>query len=268
MAKDKTEFLVGILRDLCSVMFLGHFSRMIARAPAGAPLAMSCALLLSLSGCAGGQAIGQSSQVEVTDLQSLPEQPVNSYHKIGPQEFLQINVLGSDLLSGKFLTDGSGAIDYPLVGTLRFDGLSPGEAAQVIANSLRGRYVLDPDVRVIPEELDKINFSIGGQVEKPGSFAFEEGLTLLRAINVAGGPSEYAKLNEVLIFREVAGQDYIGVYDVSAIRKGNYVDPKVYPNDVVMVGDSASKRRLETILGVLPAAINALILVDRLGTPN
>ena len=128
--------------------------------------------------------------------------------------------------------------------------------------------MLDPNVTVIPEELDKINFSIGGQVEKPGSFPVEEGLTLMRALNIAGGQGEFAKLDEVLIFREVEGQNYIGLYDVGAIQKGNYADPAIYPNDVIMVGDSASKRRLETLLGILPAAINALILVDRLGTSN
>ena len=225
-------------------------------------MALSC----TLAACASNQVVGAASQIEVTDLQQLPDNSEAAFHKIGPQEFLEVKVLGSELLSGKFLTDAAGRIDYPLIGQLDLNGLSPGQGAELIAQRLRGRYVLDPNVTVIPEELDAITFSVGGQVKKPGDFPFNQGLTLLRALNIAGGQDDYAKLDEVLVFREVEGQNYIGVYDVGAIQKGNYPDPKIYPNDIVMVGDSSSKRRVEALLDLLPSALSALILIERVGS--
>ncbi len=106
---------------------------------------------------------------------------------------------------------------------------------------------------------------MGGQVDKPGDYPIDENMTLLRAVNTAGGLGEYAKLEETLVFREVGGQRYIGVYNLEAIQQGNYPDPQLYANDVVMVGDSASKRRLETILQFVPVLSTAVILIDRIG---
>ena len=228
--------------------------------------AATCAFALLLVGCASADRVyGDAAEIAVTDLRQLPSPEYNAYHRIGPQEVLKIEVAGSDFLSGEFLTDKSGRLDFPLIGGLDLAGLTPREASQLIADSLRGQYVLNPQVNVIPDELDAISISVGGQVDKPGSYPATNGLTLLRAVNLAGGQGEYANLEEVLVFREVAGKNYIGVYNLEAIQLGNYSDPALYPNDVVMVGNSPSKRRLETILQFLPVLSTAAILIDRVG---
>ncbi|MEP2735207.1 MAG: polysaccharide biosynthesis/export family protein [Erythrobacter sp.] len=221
-----------------------------------------------LSACATDRTYGASSSVELTDLATLPA-PQNSYnYVIGPQELLNVTVTNSELLSGPFLTDGAGQIAFPLVGTLNLNGMTPNEAARLIADNLRGDIVKRPQVNVIPEEIEELEFSVGGQVKKPGSYPVVNNLTLMRAMNIAGGQTEFSDLNQVLVFREVGGQSYIGVYNLKAIRLGNVADPKLYPNDVVMVGESAAKRRLETILEILPTVISSAILVDRLGSSN
>ena len=72
------------------------------------------------------------------------------------------------------------------------------------------------------------------------------------------------KLDDVLIFREVDGRKYIGVYNLSAIYRGNYEDPALYPDDIVMVGDSPARRRAESLLQLFSLAITPVILIDRL----
>ncbi len=64
-------------------------------------------------------------------------------------------------------------------------------------------------------------------------------MTLLRAMAVAGGTTEFSKLDDVVIFRTVQGERLAALYDLNAIRHGKYADPDVYANDVVMVGDSS-----------------------------
>jgi polysaccharide export outer membrane protein len=55
------------------------------------------------------------------------------------------------------------------------------------------------------------------------------------------------------------------LYDLQAIARGNYADPAVYPNDVIMVGESQTRRFLSALAGVAPLLTSGVILVDRLG---
>ena len=87
----------------------------------------------------------------------------------------------------------------------------------------------------------------------------------MRVVNQAGGLAEYAKLDDVLVLRTVNGQRYIGAFNIQAIQRGNYVDPTVYPNDIIIVGDSPNRRRLDGILQFAPLLSTSAILIDRIG---
>lgn len=218
---------------------------------------------VSLASCAGQQPIGLAPTVELVDLASLPEPDASAPRVIGPQEEIQVTVLGSELLSGTFLTDAKGYISYPLIGDLFVSGKSSGQAAQMIADRLRGEYVIDPQVNVRPTQFQSLSISMGGQVERPGTYPAATSTTLLRAINNAGGLADYAKSDDVLIMRIVGGQRYIGVYNIQGIQRGNYPDPAIYPDDIVTVGESASRRRLDAILQFIPLVSTSAILLER-----
>ncbi|MEP3052154.1 MAG: polysaccharide biosynthesis/export family protein [Erythrobacter sp.] len=228
-------------------------------------LALACALglAMALSACATDRTFGAAQTIEVTELSELPEPRGDFGYKIGPQETLGIEVLGAELMSGTFLTDERGQIEYPLLGLIDFSGRSPSEAARLIADGLRGRYVLNPQVRIIPADFPEPTISVGGQVSRPGPYPAAGRQTLLRAVNAAGGLNEFAKLDDVLVMRTVDSQNYIGLYNLAAIQRGNYSDPVLYPNDIVMVGDSPARRRLETLLQLVPIATAASIVLDR-----
>lgn len=215
-----------------------------------------------LTGCATDRTIGLSPDVEVTNLEALPPPREGVSYVLGPQEKLEINVVGAESLSGTYLTDIDGQLAFPLIGSIPLDGKTPTEASEMIADRLRGRYVRDPQVRVIPEEFPVPTVSVGGQVRKPGSYPAIGKQTLLKVVNLAEGLTEFAKQDDVVVLRTVDGQRYIGVYNIRAIQRGNYSDPEVYANDIVIVGDSPERRRLNILLQVLPPIVTtALILV-------
>lgn len=218
--------------------------------------------LAILAGCATDRSVGLSPDVTVTALETLPPPRGDISYVVGPQEKLEIQVVGAESLSGTYLTDIDGNLAFPLVGNLALDGKSPSEASAMIANRLRGRYLLDPQVRVIPEEFPVPSVSVGGQVRKPGSYPAIGKQTLLRVVNQAEGLTPYAKQDDVLVLRTVDNQRYVGVYSIRAIERGNYPDPQIYPNDIVMVGDSPERRRLDEIFKILPPLItSAAILI-------
>ena len=223
------------------------------------------ALAVSLSGCATDRTFGTAPGIEIAELDELPPPGVENLYVIGPQEALDIEVVGAERLSGTYLTDGQGRISFPLVGLLDLRGLAPNLAAELIADKLRGGYLLNPQVRVIPKEIPLPTVSVGGQVNKPGEYTVLGRQSLLRVVNQAGGLAEYAKLDDVLILRTVGGQRYIGAYNIHAIQRGNYEDPTVYANDIVVVGDSPSRRRLDAILRFAPLLSTSAIVIDRIG---
>ena len=214
-----------------------------------------------LSGCAIDRSIGLAPGVEVTALEELPVPRGEISYVIGPQEKLAIDVVGAPSLSGTFLTDIDGTLSFPLIGTVDLVGKTPREASKDIADRLRGQYLLDPQVRVIPEEFPVPSISVGGQVKTPGSYPAVGRQTLMRAVNEAQGLTEFARIDDVLVFRTVEGKRYIGAYNLGAIQRGNYPDPLLYPNDIVVVGDSPERRRLETFLRLLPAFATAAVIL-------
>ncbi|WP_160605031.1 polysaccharide biosynthesis/export family protein [Pontixanthobacter aquaemixtae] len=219
---------------------------------------------LALAGCAGGaKPVGLASTVELVDLTTLPAPDSTAPRTIGMQEQLEITVYGSEPLSGTFLTDSEGYISYPLVGDLYVSGKSPGQAAKMIADRLRGEFVIDPQVNVRPTQAQALTVSLGGEVANPGTYPATTSTSLLRAINNAGGLDEYAKSDDVLVMRTVNEQRYIGVFNIEAIKRGNYADPEIYPDDVVIVGESAARRRLDTILQFIPLVSTTAILLER-----
>lgn len=218
--------------------------------------------LVVLAGCATDRSVGLSPDITVTALESLPPPRGDISYVIGPQVKLDIQVVGAESLSGTYLTDIDGNLAFPLIGSLALDGKSPTDASQMIASQLRGRYLRDPQVRVIPEEFPIPSVSVGGQVRRPGSYPAVGKQTLLRVVNQAEGLTQYAKEDDVLVLRTVENQRYIGVYSIKAIERGNYPDPQIYPNDIVMVGDSPERRRLDEIFKILPPLItSAAILI-------
>lgn len=223
------------------------------------------AALALVSACSTDRTFGAAPGIEVTTLDELPAPTGQFVHKIFAQEKLEITVAGVEELSGTFLTDEYGRITFPLLGELDLADKSPGAASRLIEERLRGQFLLDPQVRVIPEEFPLPSISVGGQVKKPGSYPAAANQTLLRVVNLAEGLQEYAQLDDVLIMRRVDGQSYIGVYNLEAIQRGNYPDPMVYPNDIVMVGDSPARRRLDNILQFVPLITASAIVIDRLG---
>lgn len=227
-------------------------------------IALALAGALSLAACAD-KSVGLSPTVEVASLTELPPPTTTTEQVIGPGEPLLITVVGSELLTGEYLTDSRGAVDLPLIGTVELGGLDRSRAGEVIAARLRDRYILNPQVIVRPESIQAPTISVGGEVERAGTYPAAASRTLTRAINNAGGLSDFAKSDDVLILRTVNGQRYIGVYNIAAIQRGNYDDPAIYPDDVITVGDSPFRRNLQAVIGLIPLLSTAAILIDNSG---
>lgn len=229
------------------------------------------AMALALTSCAGPPRVGGAPNLQVMDATELPVPDRNDMTQVdrpyivGPFDKLMIDVFGiEELSSRKVQVDASGRISFPLVGVLAVAGNTPGEIEQQLEQKLASNYVRNPQVTVNLEETVSQVVTVEGQVRKPGLFPVVGRMTLLRAVALSGGTDEFAKLNEVVVFRTVKGEQYAALYSLKAIRLGAYQDPDIYANDVIVVGESRARRTFKDILQVVPLLTTPLIVaVDR-----
>lgn len=236
-----------------------------------------CVILIALtvSGCGGKSTLGDLSnasadgqKVTVVEGTSLPmPQRVDLFEQnrpylIGPFDKLVIDVFGIEELSKREVqTDAGGRISFPLAGIIEAAGKTPAEVENEIESRLRTRYVRNPQVTVNLKETVSQVITVDGQVKEPGLYPVVGRMTLMRAVATAKGTSEFAKLDDVVIFRTVGGQKMAALYNLKAIRRGNYDDPEVFANDVVVVGDSQSRRLFKDAVTLGPSILSPIIIL-------
>jgi len=228
------------------------------------PFLLLCFLLPA---CGGQTVLGGSPNVTVVTGPGLPEPTrvdllgSNRPYLIGPFDKLKIDVFGIEDLSTDVQIDASGRLSFPLIGVVEAAGLTPGELSTELERRLQGRYVRDPQVTVNLEETVSQVITVDGQVSKPGLYPVIGRMTLMRAVATAGGTAEFAKLDDVVIFRNVNGEQLAGLYNLKAIRRGNYSDPEVFANDVIVVGDSQARRLFRDLIQASPLLTTPLIIL-------
>jgi polysaccharide export outer membrane protein len=151
------------------------------------------ALLLLLGACA-------SAAVRY-DYSKEPDPRKNEY-VIGVSDRLSITVWKSADLSREAVVRPDGTITMPLIGDLIADGRTPSELRAEIAKQL-ARYVRDEGavVTVAVTGVNSYSFTVGGNVEHPGVFTSQRYVTVLEAMQMAGGPNRFASPAETKLYR-------------------------------------------------------------------
>lgn len=151
-----------------------------------------------------------------------------STYKLGAGDVISIKVFGEeDLSREKIQVSDAGTVPYPVLGELRILGHTVGELERQVTEGLRGRYLVNPRVSVTIEQYRP--FFVNGQVASPGAFPFQPGLTVAKAISLAGGLKERASVNKMFLLREA---------DPSRTRAKVDMNSEVRPGDVLTIEES------------------------------
>ena len=159
-------------------------------------------------------------------------------YRLGAGDMINISVYDEPDLSLEVRIGLSGQISYPLLGDVVVSGLSPKELEQKLTEGLNGPYLIDPSVTVSIVEYRP--FYVTGEVEKPGSYAFHPGLTIDRAISIAGGFTERASKSSIYVIHDLdpASRASEAAMDDDAARKKVKQFDVVQPGDVITVEQS------------------------------
>ncbi len=217
--------------------------------------------------------MGLSPGIQLASLDDLPPPTASDYvagagqsERVRPLDTLKIEVFDVPELEREIQIGSDGTLRFPLIDSFSVNDLSPTQVAMEVEDRLRGRFIVSPSVTVSFTERGGQTFTVGGEVNRPGQYTLPSGTSLVEAVAIGGGLTEFAKYDDVLVMRNVEGQRYIGIYNLRAIERGNYPDPPLYAKDIVMVGDSPNRRLVASLLAFTPVLTSAIIAIDRIGT--
>lgn len=108
-------------------------------------------------------------------------------YRLGAQDRISISVYEYPGLSGTFAVGPSGEIGAPLIGDVNVEGRSTGEAGALIGAALARAENLREMPRVTVQIIEYRPYYVVGNVDRPGRYAYEPGMTVLKALGAAGG---------------------------------------------------------------------------------
>jgi polysaccharide export outer membrane protein len=151
-------------------------------------------------------------------LATTPDEP----YRLGAGDRLRVIVFGQDALSNSYTVDGTGHISMPLIGVVGAAGLTAQALQHEIAARLRNGFVRDPHVSVEVEAYRP--FYVLGEVIVAGQYPYVEGLTVQKAIAIAGGFSPRGYQGAVDLTRDIGDGAVTGrVPLLQAVRPGDTI---------------------------------------------
>jgi protein involved in polysaccharide export with SLBB domain len=130
-------------------------------------------------------------------------------------------------VSGIYTIDGEGSVNLPHIGRVKIAGLTPGGAESTIENVYKSREIYTNPNVVITMQAQSRFVNVGGEVKAPQRVPFTPDLTILSAINAAGGFSSFAEERKVRLLRD----NKLMIIDVNKIRANPSRDVQLQPGD-------------------------------------
>ncbi len=139
-----------------------------------------------------GVALAQS---DATAAASGAQQPTAAAYRLGSGDKLRITVYNEEDVTGEYEVDSSGNVSLKMIGTVAAAGRTLPELSKIIEAKLLDGYLLNP--RVAIDVLNYRPFYVLGEVNEPGSYPYVSGITVLKAIALAGGFTFRARTSKI-----------------------------------------------------------------------
>jgi len=146
---------------------------------------------------------------------------------LGTGDMVRIQVYNEKDLYLETRVSDTGTISYPFLGELAVKGISLTKLEALITSRLKGDYLINPKVSI--DMIEYRQFYVNGEIENAGGFPYQPGLTVRKAISLAGGFKERASKDKIYIIR-----------DDSTTSESTKVtlDEAVRPGDIITVEQS------------------------------
>jgi polysaccharide export outer membrane protein len=158
---------------------------------------------------------------------------------LSPSDTIEMTVFREPDLTTRSRIGSDGAVQLPLIGDVRIAGLTVRVAREAIRKRYDADYLVDPQVYLNIVEYAPRNFTILGQVVKPGTYDFPGGrpLSLLEAVGMAGGFTRSADRGRITAKRAASAGE--ATLKINAKKLADGKDSfQLQPGDIITVGES------------------------------
>ena len=194
------------------------------------------ACLLSVFLCAGVVAKGDAADntVEAPPQQQAVPQASPEYpeYRLGAEDQIRVSVWENRELTLDLVVRPDGKISMPLIQ----DVVAEGQTATELANTIRQKliaYVKEPVVSVILLQVNAPRYFIIGNVVRPGTFPLRNETSVLQALSLAGGFTQFASPRSIKLIRNTTGKQ-----EVQKVNYYNIIDEGGEGNYILKSGDT------------------------------
>jgi len=186
-----------------------------------------CALVFSVPGIHAGD------KQKPLEIQSAPG--FDRDYRLGPEDLVEVFVWKEPDLTTTVAVRPDGRISLPLTNELQASGQTVTQLQGEITKRL-ARFIANPVVNVMVKEVKNPKISVLGEVKKPDVYKMLQKLSVLDAIALAGGFTEFAKPEKVVVIRNGSGAvQRIPVNVKKLLKAGRGELFPLQPSDVVYV---------------------------------
>jgi len=179
--------------------------------------------------------VAQAPAATVQDAPPLAAGAASDTYVIGPTDTIVVSVWKEGALSGNLMVRPDGMISMPLLGDVQASGFTCLQLADQIQNKLK-KFVQDPQVSVVLTQIRSKTIYILGEIGKKGPIEMTPDMTLLQAIAIAGGLSDFANVKKIYILRNEGGtHQKIHVHYKQALKGDSSVNLLLKPGDTIVV---------------------------------
>jgi len=177
-------------------------------------------LALGLSGCA------HKTRVPVAN--------ADAPYTIGREDVLDVSVWRDADLSRTLPVRPDGFISLPIVGEMKAEGKTPAQLEKEIKAKLAS-YVVEPKVTVIVREVNSSRVFITGEVAHPGAYPIRGKTSVVQAIALAGGFSDFASTDGMVVIRGHKEKYPVRYSDLVDANDKDRVEFYLMPGDTIVV---------------------------------
>ena len=141
---------------------------------------------------------------------------------LGTGDMVRIQVYDETDLYLETRVSDTGTISYPFLGELAVKGISLAKLEALITSRLKGDYLINPKVSI--DMIEYRQFYVNGEIQDAGGFPYQPGLTVRKAISLAGGFKERASKDKIYIIHDDStASEAIKVTLDDAVRPGDII---------------------------------------------
>ena len=129
--------------------------------------------------------------------------PGEAEYRLGPEDVIEVFVWKEPELTTTVVIRPDGRTSLPLAGELEASGKTAAELQQEITARL-SKYAIKPVVNVMVKQVNSLKISVLGEVRRPDVYRIKNRVTVLDAIAMAGGFTDLARPNKVVVLRNTS----------------------------------------------------------------